>query len=212
MLVCSDKAVFDKRLVWIRALLHDFEARSTRVSEITELLGQATSGTRNSLDEVFSRLHAELKVLARSRLGGIPNQTLTATALVHELYLKLIGAQNLDLVSRRHFFACAASAMRQILVDAARASSAAKRGGEVAFVTLEGADVGDAETHTELLALDVAMKELQQVDPGLLELIHLRYFAGMSMQEIAQLSGRSERSLHRDWSCARAFLNARIGK
>ena len=192
--------------------MHGFAARGTRMSEITELLGKTVSGTKPSLDEVFSRLHAELKILARSRIGAMPNQTLTATALVHELYLKLIGAEKLDLRSRQHFFACSAAAMRQILVDAARASSSAKRGGEVAFVTLDGVDIGGSETNIELLALDAAIEELQQVEPDLLELVHLRYFAGMSMQEIAQLSGRSERSLHRDWSCARAFLNARIGK
>ncbi len=180
------------------------------MSEITELLGKAATGTKHSLDEVFGRLHAELKILARSRISSAPNSTLTATALVHELYLKLVGAAKLDLLSRQHFFACAAAAMRQILIDAARASASAKRGGDAAFVTLDRVDVASSETNTELLALDAAMDELEQIDPGLLELVNLRYFAGMSMHEIAQLTGRSERSLHRDWSCARAFLDARL--
>ena len=182
------------------------------MSEITELLGKATSGTKHSLDEVFSRLHAELKILARSRISSAPNSTLTATALVHEVYLKLIGARKLDLVSQQHFFACAGAAMRQILVDSARASSAEKRGGDQIFVTLTGAgsDIAATETNTQILALDGALDELKLVDENLLELVHLRFFAGLSMEEIAELTARSVRSLHRDWSCARAFLNSRI--
>lgn len=182
------------------------------MSEITELLNQASDGTRASLDEVFSRLHAELRVLARHRVQRGPEQTLTATALVHEVYLKLIGAQHLDLLSRQHFFACAAAAMRQILVDSARASSAGKRGGDLQFVTLTGANLGESEPNTDadMLALDLVLQELERVEPGLMELVQLRFFAGLSMDAIAQLTGRSVRSLHRDWSCARAFLGARL--
>lgn len=180
------------------------------MSEITELLNQANDGTRASLDEVFSRLHAELRVLARNRVQRGPEQTLTATALVHEVYLKLIGAQHLDLVNRQHFFACAAAAMRQILVDSARASSAGKRGGDLQFVTLTGANLGEVNTDADMLALDQVLRELERVEPDLMELVQLRFFAGLSMDDIAQLTGRSARSLHRDWSCARAFLGARL--
>lgn len=181
------------------------------MSEITEMLSRAADGDQASLGAVFERLHSELRVLARSRLLGASNQTLSATALVHELYLKLMGAQQLDLGSRQHFFACAGAAMRQILVDAARASSAEKRGGDLHFVTLnEALDNVATETHTEMLALDAAMEELGRIDPDLLELVHLRFFAGLSMEAIAKLGGRSVRSLHRDWSCARDFLNARL--
>lgn len=181
------------------------------MSEITELLGEAALGSKSSLNAVFSRLHAELKVLARNRVHAMPNQTLTATALVNELYLKLMGAQKLDLSSRQHFFACAGAAMRQILVDAARASSAEKRGGEFEFVTLDQSiDAVEVGSRTELLALDAALDDLGQVDATLLELVHLRYFAGLSMDALAELTGRSVRSLHRDWACARDFLNARL--
>lgn len=180
------------------------------MKEITQLLQEAANESKGSLDEVFRQLHAELKILARSRIRGIPNQTLTATALVHELYLKLIGAQKLDLESRQHFFACAGVAMRQILVDAARSSSAQKRGGDLIFVTLVDPGGSDSNDATEILALDQAMEELKEVEPELAELVQLRFFAGLSLQEIAELKGRSARSLQRDWSCARAFLNARM--
>ncbi len=180
------------------------------MSEITELLSHARDGTDGALDEVFSRLHGELKVLARNRVRRGPEQTLTATALVHEVYLKLIGARQLDLESRQHFFACAGAAMRQILVDSARANAARKRGGGQQFVTLAGAEVGEADTDAELLALDQVLEELERVEPALMQLVQLRFFAGLSMEEIAEMTDRSVRSLHRDWACARAFLSARL--
>lgn len=183
------------------------ELRNSR-DDITVLLQQACSDDGKSLDDVFELLHADLKALARNRIFVSPSQTMTATALVHELYLKLVGAQNLNLVSRRHFFACAARAMRHILVDAARASSAEKRGGDMVFVTL--ADAGTDDSATEILALNQAMEELGAVEPDLVELVYLRFFAGLSLEEIATLTQRSVRSLHRDWAAARAFLNVRM--
>lgn len=178
------------------------------MEEITQLLSQESQSDGENLNKVFSQLHAELKILARSRINGGPNQTMTATALVHELYLKFVGAQKLDVQSRHHFFACAGAAMRQILVDAARARSTAKRGGDLIFVTL--VDPARDDTDSEVLWLNEALEELGQIDPELMELVHLRFFAGLTLQEIADLKDRSVRSLQRDWSCAQAFLNARI--
>ncbi len=178
------------------------------MAEITKLLNQVTAGSKGALSDVFSRLHSELKILARSRIGHASNQALTATALVNELFLKMVGAQKLDVVNRQHFFACAGQAMRQILVDAARASAAEKRGGKLIFVTL--VDAGDSSADTEVLALDEAMEELKNIDPELLELVNLRFFAGLTLEEIAVLKNRSSRSLQRDWLTARAFLNARM--
>ncbi|MGB0135498.1 ECF-type sigma factor [Dokdonella sp.] len=180
------------------------------MTEITELLDQMSDGSKDALDRIFALLHSELRLLARSRIRSGPEQTLTATALVHEAYLKLVGAQQLELVSRHHFFASAGAAMRQILVDSARASSAEKRGGDIEFVTLTGTNVGDADTDADVLQLDQVLEELGRVEPALMELVQLRFFAGLSMDDIAELTGRSVRSLHRDWSCARAFLNARL--
>lgn len=180
----------------------------TFMTDITLLLQQSTDENNGSLDQVFQLLHADLKALAHNRIASNPSQSMTATALVHELYLKLIGNNKLSLESRHHFFACAGRAMRFILVDAARAWSAEKRGGDVVFVTLN-----DAEFHgdcTELLALNQAMDELKLVNPELMQLVQLRFFAGISLDEIAAMGGRSVRSLQRDWQTARAFLNARM--
>lgn len=178
------------------------------MSEITQLLQQTGDDDGSALGEVFELLHADLKRLAYNRIGFNPDQSLTATALVHELYLKLNGAEQLCLQNRKHFFACAAQAMRQILVDAARASSAEKRGGDLHFVTLDDAAMQDAGT--DLLALNEALDDLGGVDPRLAELVQLRFFAGLSMEDVAQVTGRSVRSLQRDWATARAFLNARM--
>lgn len=177
------------------------------MTEITTLLGQLSDDKRQALDQLFTVLHGELKILARSRLRGHAI-TLTATSLVQDLYLKLVGAQSLTLHSRQHFFACCGAAMRQILVDSARASAAQKRGGDQIMVTLS--ELPGTSTHTDMLSLNEAMDELGQVQPELVELVHLRFFAGLSMDEIAVLTERSERSLHRDWWTARAFLGARL--
>ena len=178
------------------------------MSEVTRLLEQAAADQEGALDEVFRRLHGELKILARSRLGRDRRNTLTPTGLVSELYLKFAGADQLDIKSQHHFFACAATAMRQIMVDAARAAHAGKRGGDAIFVTLT--EPGLADHDTQIVALDDAMNELQQVDRELRELVELRFFAGLSMDQIAELKTRSVRSISRDWSRARAFLHAQL--
>jgi len=178
------------------------------LNEVTQILSSNDSLDAEALGQIFATLHAELKILARNRIFGGANQTMTATALVHELYLKFVGAERLDLQSRHHFFALAGSAMRQILVDAARARAAGKRGGDLVFVTLVDPSSDDADS--EVLALDEALDELEQVEPELMDIVHLRFFAGLTLEEVSDLKGRSVRSLRRDWNCARAFLNARL--
>lgn len=178
------------------------------MSEITRLLEQAANQCDGALDEVFRRLHSELKVVARSRLGENSGLTLTPTVLVNELYLKFSDAGQLSLESQKHFFACAASAMRQIIIDSRRAAQAGKRGGDFVFVTLN--DPGILDQDAQLLELDVALDLLQLVDEPLCELVELKYFAGLSMEQIAILKQRSARSLQRDWLRARAFLHAQL--
>jgi RNA polymerase sigma factor (TIGR02999 family) len=178
------------------------------MNEITRLLQQAAEDQEGALDEVFHRLHGELSILARSRLSPDSNLTLTPTGLVNELYLKFSGAEQLSLESQHHFFACAASAMRQIIIDAVRSAKAGKRGSDLVFVTL--ADPEGIEPDTQVLELDDAMNRLQQVDTELRELVELKYFAGLSMDQIANLKQRSPRSLQRDWLRARAFLHAQL--
>jgi RNA polymerase sigma factor (TIGR02999 family) len=129
--------------------------------------------------------------------------------LVHETYLKLVGARHLDLRDRRHFFACAGRAMRHILVDHARAALADKRGGGVAPVELPP-EVADRRTPSNWIDLDRALEELEEVFPDLRELVELRFFAGLTREETAELLGCSERTVQRDWQRARAFLYARL--
>jgi RNA polymerase sigma factor (TIGR02999 family) len=180
------------------------------MDDITAILKHVKAGDKAGLQQIFARLHTELRALARSRIYSSPEQTMTATALVHELYIKLAGSEKLDLNSRQHFFACAGMVMRHILVDAARKRSTDKRGGDLIFVTL--GDEGMAQSDDELLALDEAMGELEQIEPELNELVHLRFFAGLTMEEIADIQQRSERTVYRDWSVAKAFLNARLAQ
>ena len=181
------------------------------MGEITELLVEARRGDPEKLEAVFAALYPELKRLASWRVAAQSrDSTLTTTVLVHETYLKLVGARQLNLQDRRHFFACAGRAMRHILVDHARAAAADKRGGGIAPVELP-AEVADRLRTPDWIDLDRALDELDQVRPHLRELVELRYFAGLSREETASLLGCSERTVQRDWQRARAFLHSRLG-
>ncbi|TXI47292.1 MAG: sigma-70 family RNA polymerase sigma factor [Lysobacter sp.] len=180
---------------------------------ITQWLDAAREGDRQALDRVLSTLYNELHAMARRQLAGQYGQTLDATALVHEAYLKLIGRRDVQFDDRAHFFAYAASAMRSVVVDYARQRLAQKRGGDLHRVTELPDDVeGGLRLDEDLLALDTALTKLAQVDVKLAQIVELRYFAGLSEQEIAELLQRSERSIRRDWQKARMFLLASLGE
>jgi len=178
------------------------------MGEITRLLAAARDGEATALDAVFANLYGELRALAGARLREQHGEsTLGATALVHEAWLKLAGAGPLELVDRHHFFACAARAMRHILVDRARARGALKRGGVVEPLTLSHAE-RLALPEPELLDVDAALERLDAVNPQFRELAEMRLFAGLTLEQLAQSSGRSLRSVNRDWQRARALLLA----
>lgn len=159
---------------------------------------------------MFAALYPEIKRLATARSAAVaPGATLSTTELVHEAYLKLIGSETLDLRDRRHFFACVAKAMREILIDALRTRSADKRGGGVRPVTLPP-DLEGGALDTDLLDLDRALDDLDQVDPHLRAVAELRFFGGLSHEDIAELEACSVRTVHRQWQRARAFLLARL--
>ncbi len=182
-------------------------------AEITQWLDAARDGDRVALDRVLSTLYNELHAMARRQLAGQYGQTLDATALVHEAYLKLIGRRDVQFDDRAHFFAYAASAMRSVVVDYARQRLAQKRGGDLHRVTELPDDVeGGLRLDEDLLALDSALTKLAQVDTKLAQIVELRYFAGLSEQEIAELLKRSERSIRRDWQKARMYLLASLGE
>lgn len=179
--------------------------------EITALLGAARAGDREACDRVFAAVYSELRRLAsrqRWRVGG--GHTLATTALVHEAYIKLAGNLGWSSHDRMHFFALAGRAMRQILVDHARHRRRDKRGGGAEHVELDEAELGVEREAEELLALDQALERLGAVDPELVRLVEWRFFAGLTLEEIAAEVGVSERTLKRQWRAAKAFLHSRL--
>lgn len=182
------------------------------MGEITELLHAARSGDAPALDQVFARGYPTLRALAGARVHDAPCEvTLSPTALVHETYLKLIGAEQLDLADQHHFFACAARAMRQILIDHARARSSQRRGGAQIQVDLDAVNVASEPDH-DLLDLDAALEQLDAIDGNLRELVEMRVFAGMTLVQLGQVTGRSLRSINRDWQRARALMMAQMSE
>ncbi|MGN6513124.1 MAG: ECF-type sigma factor [Lysobacteraceae bacterium] len=180
-------------------------------ADITGWLDAARGGDRGALDRVLATLYQELHAMARRQLAGQHGQTLDATALVHEAYLRLVGRQAAQFDDRAHFFAYAASAMRSVVVDYARQRLAQKRGGDLHRVTELPEEVeGGLRLDEEMLGLDTALTRLEAVDARLAQVVELRYFAGLSELEIASLLKRSERSIRRDWQKARLFLLASL--
>lgn len=169
------------------------------------------NGRPDRLDEAFSEIYAELKRQARMSLSKLPHgATLTPTALVSEVYLKLNRASDLDITGRRHFFALAARAMRQIIVDQARAAQAHKRGGALQAVTLETGHLALGQTAEELLDLDRALDDLGRLSERQRSLVEMKFFAGLEIETIAEILDCSERTAHREWQRARAYLLARL--
>jgi RNA polymerase sigma factor (TIGR02999 family) len=180
---------------------------------LTWLLGRAADGDAGAAEAVLERVYEEIKTLARQRLAQErPGHTLQATALVHEVYLRLIDpAGNLRYGSRAQFFHAAARAMRQVLVEHARARLRAKRGGDARRIPLRQltgvADLEAAETDPlEILAVEEAIRRLEQEEPEVAAVVRLRFFGGLSLQETAEAQQVSPSTVNRDWRFARAWL------
>ena len=181
--------------------------------DVTLLLGQARSGDTTALDRLLPLVYAELHRLAQRqrRRQGAP-ETLNTTALVHEAYEKLARqAERADADpnwnDRAHFFRVAAKAMRQILVDHARARNAQKRGGEITPLSLDGVPVAAEMRTDELLALDEALGRMTTLDARQAEVVELRYFVGLTIEETAEVIGLSAATVKREWTAARAWLH-----
>jgi RNA polymerase sigma-70 factor, ECF subfamily len=175
--------------------------------EVTELLIQLKNGNRNAESRLMPLVYAELRRLAAHYMRGERSgHTLQATALVHEAYLRLVGIKDVDWQNRAHFFGVAASLMRRILVDHARAKQAKKRGGTDQKVSLDEAVLVEREAPEQLLALDEALERLAKRDARQARIVDLRYFAGLSEEEAAEVLGISVRTVKRDWNVARAWL------
>jgi RNA polymerase sigma factor (TIGR02999 family) len=181
------------------------------MSDVTQILNAIERGDARATDELLPLVYEELRLLATQKLSHeAPGQTLQATALVHEAYLRLIGEEPQSWQNRGHFFAAAAEAMRRILVDHARHKQARKCGGGRARVALEDADVADPATPEEIMALDDALARFAAEDPQAAEIVKLRVFAGLSTEQAAQALGVSRATAYRQWTYARAWLRSEI--
>lgn len=177
----------------------------------TILLGRISSGDDAAITELLPLVYDELRHIAAGYFRAQPQEhTLQPTALVHEAFMKLVNVSDTDWESRNHFKAVAARAMRQILTDHARSKASAKRGGGIEHVPVHEIDT-PAGTHSlDIEALEHALSKLGAQDPCQLQVIELWFFAGLTMREIADLIGVSERTVRRDWRHARAWLNLQM--
>jgi RNA polymerase sigma factor (TIGR02999 family) len=175
--------------------------------QITRLLASVREGNREAIDLVFNLVYAELHTAARRQLARArPGQTLNTTVLVHEAYVKLVESAQANWNDRGHFFAVAAKAMRQIIIDYARWAARKKRGGGVQRISLDSIDVADEERASELIALDAALDRLETFSAPLARLVELRFFAGLSIDETAEALALPPHQIKREWRKARAFL------
>lgn len=187
--------------------------------EITVLLKAWAAGDRAALDRLMPVLYAEMHQLARRRMKRErPGNSLQTTALINEAYLRLVNVGDVDWSDRAHFFAVSAQLMRRILVDAARTRSAAKRGGQARKIAHSSAvnfdKVADASSRRaqEVIAVDDALTALAQLDPRKAQVIELRFFGGLSVEETAEVLGVSPQTVMRDWKLARAWLTRELSK
>ena len=179
------------------------------MNNVTQILAAVDAGDPGAADALWPLVYKELRTLAAAQLAeDKPGQTLQATALVHEAYIRLTGGQRFD--SRGHFFAAAAEAMRRILVDAARRRGRQKRGAGYVRVGLEQAGAATLAPPDELLRVDEAITKLAGEDPRAAELVRLRYFAGLSVEEAAEIVGLSRSTAYEHWAYARAWLHHEV--
>ena len=180
-------------------------------SKVTAILQAAQAGNQEAAALLLPLVYDELRRLAQARMAQLPpGQTLQPTALVHEAYLRLVDKSAHHLESRRHFFFAAARAMRDILVEQARAKAGPKRGGRRHRVALDETAVVSQPPDVDVLAVHQVLTELEQQDPLKAQIVNLRYFAGMTAAETAQVLGLSERSLHRHWRFIKAWMKSRL--
>jgi len=183
------------------------------MSDVTQILTAIEQGDAKAADKLLPLVYEELRRLAAKKLSmESPGQTLQATALVHEAYIRLVGSEAQNWNSRTHFFCAAAEAMRRILIDNARRKQRLKRGGGQQRVEVEQAELAIEEPSEDVIALDEALTMLAQKDPMAAELIKLRYFAGLTLDHAGKILGIPPRTADRYWAYARAWLYREIIK
>ena len=190
------------------------------MTDVTRVLAAAARGDAHAPAQLLPLVYDELRRLAAGHLAREnPGQTLQPTALVHEAYLRLVGSAGPDAdtggeggwTSRGHFFAAAAEAMRRILIESARRKKRHRHGGGRRRVELDGQDVATERSPDELLAIDEALTRLAAEDPEAAQLVKLRFYAGVSIEEAAEALGMSRASCYRQWAYARAWLRDALG-
>jgi len=183
------------------------EAASASTHEVTRLLQAWGLGDDSALERLMPLVYNELHRLAHRYMAGEqPGQTLQTTALVHEVYLRLVDANDIDWQNRAHFFGLCARLMRRILIDFARSRNYQKRGGQFPHIELEDAATVSAVVGSELLAVDEALKQLATVDTRKSEVVELRFFGGLTVEETAAALRVSPETVMRDWKLAKAWL------
>lgn len=184
--------------------------------QITQLLEAVGSGDTDAHEQLWMLLYEELHTIAQRQMGReAPGRTLQPTALVHEAYLRLFGQEKVEWANRRHFFAAAAKAMRHVRIDSARKRKRQKRGGSQvrrAREPVEDVHVVFDQDPTEVLAVDEALERLRSNDPVKAEIVQLRYFAGMTIDETAEALEVSPRKVDMEWRVAKAWLHRELSK
>jgi RNA polymerase sigma factor (TIGR02999 family) len=182
------------------------------MSEVTRILSAIKQGDPRAAEQLLPLVYDELRRLASHRLAQeAPGQTLQATALVHEAYLRLVDVDEpQDWDSRGHFFAAAAEAMRRILIENARRKDRLKRGGDWKRIDLDSAELVSTASPDELLIIDEAIEKLAAEDPTAAKLVKLRYFAGLSVEEAAEMVGLARSTAYEHWAYARAWLHCEL--
>ncbi len=182
--------------------------------EVTRILsGKDRLSRKEALEQLLPVVYDELRALAGARLRHErPDHSLQATALVHEAYIRLVGWEQQSWIDRAHFYRAAAEAMRRILIDHARGRARGKRGGGRVRVDLEDANLATWRDPDDVLALDEALHRLMEQDPRAAEIVQLRFFAGLSVEETAKALELSIRTVHREWKFARTWLFRALGE
>jgi len=182
------------------------------MSDVTRILSAIEEGESNAAEQLLPLVYKALRRLAAQKLAQEkPGQTLQATALVHEAYLRLVDVENAQhWESRGHFFAAAAEAMRRILIDNARRRRSRRRGGEAKRLPLESLEAAVPASDDQLLAVNEALERLQSFDPAKAEMVKLRYFGGLTIPEAAQALGIAVTTANRYWAYARAWLHEEL--
>lgn len=197
----------DKTVGVVAELSGIVEAESKEAGDVTRLLRAAGGGEKAALEDLLSLVYRELRRVAERQIRRErPGHSLGASGLVNEAYLKLVDQAQVDWQSREHFFAVAARAMRQVLVDYARKRNAEKRGGDWNRTSLDGKGIGFHTPPEDLLALDQALDRLDQISARMRQVVEYRFYCGLTEDETAELLGVTTRTIQREWAKARAWL------